>query len=57
MTKKQEEIAETLFRKAASLSFGMTSVELKVHAGKCVGVIYTTSENIRQKENEGGVSG
>jgi hypothetical protein len=51
MTEKQKEIAETLFRNAASLSFGSVSVELKIHAGKCVGVIYTTSENTRQKES------
>lgn len=50
MTEKQKEIAETLFRNAAGLSFGRVSVELKIHAGKCVGVTYSTSENIRQKE-------
>ena len=52
MTEKQKEIAETLFKNARGLSFGTVSVELKIHAGKCVGVIYTTSENIRQKEKE-----
>jgi hypothetical protein len=55
MTEKQKEIAETLFRNAGSLSFGMVSVELKIHAGKCVNVTYTTSENIRQKEDGDGV--
>jgi hypothetical protein len=55
MTEKQKEIAETFFKNVASLSFGTAAVELKIHAGKCVGVIYTTSENIRQKENRDGV--
>jgi hypothetical protein len=54
MNERQVEIAETLFKNAESLSFGMASVELKIHAGKCTGVIYTTSENTRQKENEDG---
>jgi len=51
MTEKQKEIAETLFKNSAGLSFGTATVELKIHAGKCVGITYTTSENIRQKEN------
>jgi hypothetical protein len=55
MTEKQEEIAETLFKNVASLSFGTASVELKIHAGRCVGVTYTTSENTRQKENGDGI--
>jgi hypothetical protein len=55
MTEKQEEIAETLFNNAVNLSFGTASVELKIHAGRCVGVTYTTSENTRQKENGEGV--
>jgi hypothetical protein len=55
MNERQLEIAKTLFRNAANLSFGTVSVELKIHAGKCVGVIYTISENIRQKENGDGV--
>jgi len=51
MTEKQIEIAEALFKTAEKLSYGAVSVELKIHAGKCVSVIYTTSENIRKKEN------
>jgi hypothetical protein len=51
MTKRQQEIVEALFKNASGLSFGTASVELKIHAGKCVGVTYTTSENIRQKED------
>jgi hypothetical protein len=51
MTEKQKEVMETLFRNAEKLSFGSASVELKIHAGKCVNIIYTTSENTREKEN------
>jgi hypothetical protein len=51
MTERQLKIVETLFKNAAGLSFGTVSVELKIHAGKCAGVTYTTSENIRQKED------
>lgn len=50
MTKKQINIAEALFEKAKKLSFGSVSVELKIHAGKCVGIIYVISENTRQTE-------
>ena len=57
MTDKQKQIAETFFNYAASLSFGTVSVELKIHAGKCVGITYTLSENTRQKENGEGVLG
>ena len=53
MTDKQKEIAETLFANASKIPFGAVAVELKIHAGKCVGVIHTTSENIRHKENGG----
>lgn len=52
MTEKEEEIAKTLFRNARDTSFGSVSVELKIHAGKCVNVIYTTSKNTRQSEKE-----
>jgi hypothetical protein len=55
MTEKQKEIAETLFRNAKKLSFGAVSVELKIHAGKCAGIVYTVSENTRQKEDGDGV--
>jgi len=51
LTEKQKEIAETLFRNAEKISFGTAGVELKIHAGKCVNIIYTISENTRQKEN------
>jgi len=50
MTEKQKEIAETLFKNADNLSFGSVAVELKIHAGQCVGITYTISENTRQKE-------
>ena len=50
MTERQKEIAETLFKSAEKLSFGSAAVELKIHAGKCVNVIYTISENTRVKE-------
>jgi len=50
LTPKQMEIVTTLFSNAERLSFGTASVELKIHAGKCTGVVYTTSENFRQKE-------
>ena len=55
MTDKQREIAETMFKKAEKIPFGTVSLELKIHAGKCVGVIHTVSENIRQKESGEGV--
>ena len=51
MTDKQEEVTKTLFENAKSISFGSVSVELKIHAGKCTGVIYTISKNTREKEN------
>jgi len=50
MTDKQKEIAETLFKNAEKLSFGSASVEIRIHAGKYVNIVYTTSENTRQKE-------
>ena len=50
MTCQQIEIAETLFRNTQGISFGSVSVEIKIHAGKCVGVIYTTSKNTRQRD-------
>ena len=51
MTEKQKEIAETFFKNAEKLSFGSVAVELKIHAGKCVNIIYTVSENTRQRED------
>ena len=51
MNEKQKEIAENFFSNAEKLSYGCASVELKIHGGRCVGVIYTTSVNIRQKES------
>lgn len=51
MTEKEhKEIMYTLFTNANSLSFGTVAVELKIHAGKCTQVVFTTSINIRQKE-------
>jgi hypothetical protein len=47
---KQKEIVETLFSNASRVLFGMVSVELKIHEGRCVAVTYSVTENIRQKE-------
>ena len=47
---QQAEIINKLFQEAERLAYGTASVELKIHAGRCVGVTYSTSENIRQKE-------
>ena len=51
MDEKQLEIARTLFANAGKISYGTVSAELKIHGGKCVGVIHITSETIRQKED------
>jgi hypothetical protein len=50
---KQKEIIETLFSNAGKVLFGMASVELKMHEGRCVAVTYSTTENTRQKESGG----
>ena len=50
MTDEQKEIAEKLFKNAGELSFGSASVELKIHAGKCVGITYTTYVSTRETE-------
>jgi len=55
LTEKQKEIAETLFKNAEKLSFGSVAVELKIHAGKCTGIVYTTFQNIREKETGGDI--
>jgi hypothetical protein len=47
---KQKEIVETLFSNAGRVLFGLVSVELKIHEGRCVAVTYSTTENTRQKE-------
>jgi hypothetical protein len=47
---RQKEIVETLFSNAGRVLFGMVSVELKIHEGRCVAVTYSTTENTRQKE-------
>jgi hypothetical protein len=47
---RQKEIIETLFTNAGRVLFGMASVELKIHEGRCVAVTYSTTENTRQKE-------
>jgi hypothetical protein len=47
---RQKEIIETLFTNASRVLFGMASVELKMHEGRCVAVTYSTTENTRQKE-------
>jgi hypothetical protein len=50
---KQKEIVETLFANASKVLFGLASVELKMHEGRCVAVTYSTTENTRQKEMGG----
>jgi hypothetical protein len=50
---KQKEIIETLFTNAGKVIFGMASVELKIHEGRCVAITYSTTENARQKETGG----
>jgi hypothetical protein len=47
---KQMEIIETLFSNAGKVLFGVVSVELKIHEGRCVAITYSTTENTRQKE-------
>jgi hypothetical protein len=47
---RQREIIETLFANAGKVLFGIASVELKIHEGRCVAVTYSTTENTRQKE-------
>jgi hypothetical protein len=50
---KQKEIIETLFTNASKILFGIVSVEIKIHEGRCVTITYSTTENIRQKETGG----
>jgi hypothetical protein len=50
---KRKEIIETLFTNASKVIFGMASVELKIHEGRCVAITYSTTENARQKETGG----
>jgi hypothetical protein len=47
---KRKEIVEALFANADKVTFGMASVELKIHEGRCVAITYSTTENARQKE-------
>jgi hypothetical protein len=47
---RQKEIIEMLFSNASKILFGLVSVELKIHEGRCVAVTYSTTENTRQKE-------
>ena len=51
MTDKQKEITEELFENAKKVTFGTVSVELKIHAGKCTGIIYTISKNNIEKKS------
>jgi hypothetical protein len=53
---RQKEIIETLFANAGKVLFGMASVELKIHEGRCVAVTYSTTENTRQRETGGQLS-
>jgi hypothetical protein len=50
---KQKEIIETLFTNAGKVLFGVVSVEMKIHEGRCVAITYSTTENTRQKETGG----
>jgi hypothetical protein len=50
---RQKAIMETLFTNAGRVLFGVASVELKIHEGRCVAITYSTTENIRQKEKGG----
>jgi hypothetical protein len=47
---RQRAIMETLFSNAGKVLFGVASVELKIHEGRCVAVTYSTTENTRQRE-------
>jgi hypothetical protein len=47
---EQRDIVEALFSNASGILFGLASVELKIHEGRCVAVTYSTTENIRKKE-------
>ena len=51
MTKKQEQIAETFFKEAENVSYGSVTLELKIHAGSCIGVTHIVTERIRHYEN------
>jgi hypothetical protein len=50
---KQKDIIETLFSNAGRVLFGMASVEIKIHEGRCVAITYSTTENTRQRETGG----
>ena len=50
MTEKEKDIMEIFFANTKKIHYGTVSVELKIHAGKCTGVIHTVSENIKQIE-------
>jgi hypothetical protein len=47
---RQKEIMETLFSNAGRVRFGVVSLELKIHEGRCVAVTYSTTESTRKKE-------
>jgi len=49
---KQWQIAETMFHNVERLSYGSVAAELKIHENRIVGVTYTLTENIRQKDAE-----
>jgi hypothetical protein len=53
---KQKEIIETLFTNAGKVLFGMVSVEIKIHEGRCVAITYSTTENTRHRETGGPLS-
>ena len=45
-------IVDRLLNSAAGLLFGSVSVTAKVHEGRVVGVVYSTTENLKEAEKE-----
>jgi len=48
---KAEAIVTRLLTNAADLKYGSVSVTAKVHDGRVVEVLYATTENMRETEN------
>jgi hypothetical protein len=48
---KAEVIVARLLSNAADLKYGSVSVTAKVHDGRVVEVLYATTENMRETEN------
>jgi len=47
---KAEEIVTRLLCNAAGLEYGSVSVTAKLHEGRIVGLVYSTTENTREAE-------